>query len=146
MFPDVVEPLCRHREAVLQPLTEEEFELFESSSINKISHFAGKEDAYMDYGRFQSSAQGPSEIRQFLYNSLYLRGGWNGSGYERQFIGRRAVAVWISPTINLSDLGADDFATVNLGAPAQDEVIARMCAAIRDLRDVAIATRDVSLE
>ena len=89
----------------------------------------------MSYDHFCRSAKGPAEVRAFLYHILSLRGGWNGSGYERQFIGGQPVCSLLVPNIDLTSMAAEDFAQVNLGAPSQEEIIERMCEGLAKLRE-----------
>jgi len=107
-FPAVAGPLLQHRDAVLRPLSQAEYEHIESSQqkINKggadgVSEWVAGE-GFMSYDHFCRSAKGPAEVRAFLYHILSLRGGWNGSGYERQFIGGQPVCSLLVPNIDLT--------------------------------------------
>lgn len=124
-YPDVVGPLSDYREEVLAPYDQAEYDKLSNGFIDPCER--------MTYKRFQASGRGSEEVRAFVNHTLELRGGWNGSGYNRLFLGgmRRAV---IGPVLDLTQIPTDDFEIVSLGAPNMDEVVDRLCDGLEDLR------------
>merc|ERR1712039_1101793 len=124
-YPDVVEPLCSHRERVLAPWTEAEADQCQKNFT---------EDSKMSYKRFQGSEKGPSELRAFVFHTLGLRGGWNGSGYKRFYLGHGVRRDVLAYDLDLTKLNPDEFELVSLGAPKMDEIVARLCTGLEELR------------
>ena len=140
MYPDVVQALKQHREAVLLPMDEAEHQeclsaFFSKAEVPKGDHHLDKYDKRMTYARFQQSAQDPREVRWFIDHTLFLRGGWNGSGYERQFIGGRPTPMILAKNLDFTQMAPDTFDSINLGAPSQDAVVRMLCKGLEELRE-----------
>ena len=126
LYPDVVGPLREHKSAVLEPMDQAEYE----ERLALYEH----DKRGMTYESFLLSPQGAREVRFFVDHTLSLRGGWNGSGYERQFVGGGPVPMFIALNRDYAKMESADFDTINLGQPKLDDVITLMCAGLAALR------------
>jgi hypothetical protein len=123
LYPDVVEPLKLHRDSVLAPMDEAEYKL----------RIATWESDRMTYERFQRSDRTARDVRFFIDHGLGLRGGWNGSGYERQFIGGGITPMLLAINRDFTQLASDEFDHINFGAPSLDKVVSLMCDGLAEL-------------
>ena len=77
------------------------------------------------------------DVHFFIDHGLGLRGGWNGSGYERQFIGCGITPMLLAINQLASDeftqLASDEFDQINFGAPSLDKVVSLMCDGLAEL-------------
>eukprot|EP00961_Rhodomonas_salina_P063209 849426-Rhodomonas_salina.1 len=137
-YDDVADALQKHRTEVCKALTQTQYDAWAGKSVD------GSD--VMTYDRFKRSVKDAEAVRQFVFQTLCLRGGWNGSGAERSLLddseqGSAGTAVFIAQNRNLAELLPNECSVVQLGAPSMADVVLRLKRGLEKLRVQAPAQR-----